>query len=297
MSANRSAIRLRTTAPSRRHHSLLEAMREGGVDLLVFSSTCATYGPAAAQRRSHEDHPQQPVNPYGATKLMVEGMLRDYGKAYGLRWAALRYFNAAGADPDGEIGEMHEPETHAIPLRNICRARPHTVISALWLGLSDPGWQRHPRLCPCRRSCRRRMSRPSTTSRAGVHRWRSISEPEPAPPSCRSSAPSRPVTGQRVPTTPCDRRPGDPSALVADGRRGPTRSWDGPRASHTMESIVTSAWRWPRIGPAAGVIRNSELYVGLVGERFATGADADDEWQRKRAAVLCWACTGQAPLR
>jgi len=96
-------------------HSLLEAMRASGVDLLVFSSTCATYGPPL-RMPIDEDHPQNPVNPYGASKLAVERMVRDYGSAYGLRCVALRYFNAAGADPDGEIGEMHGPETHAIPL-------------------------------------------------------------------------------------------------------------------------------------------------------------------------------------
>jgi UDP-arabinose 4-epimerase len=94
--------------------SLLEAMRRAGVGALVFSSTCATYGvPKAVPIR--EDHPQAPVNPYGRTKLLVEQAMADYGRAYGLRSAALRYFNACGADPDGEIGERHDPETHLIP--------------------------------------------------------------------------------------------------------------------------------------------------------------------------------------
>ena len=95
--------------------NILEAMRANGVGKIIFSSTAATYG-APKTIPIPEDHPQQPINPYGWSKLMVERMLADYDAAYGLRYAALRYFNAAGADPDGEIGERHEPETHVIPL-------------------------------------------------------------------------------------------------------------------------------------------------------------------------------------
>jgi UDP-glucose-4-epimerase GalE len=95
--------------------SLLDAMREAGVDQIVFSSTCATYGtPDGVPIR--EIAPQLPVNPYGETKLAIERSLRWYGEAYGLRSVSLRYFNAAGADPDGEIGELHQPETHLVPL-------------------------------------------------------------------------------------------------------------------------------------------------------------------------------------
>lgn len=95
--------------------NLLEAMRSHGCDKIIFSSTCATYG-VPEKLPITEDMPQNPINPYGATKLMVERILRDYSKAYGLKFAALRYFNAAGADPDCEIGENHDPETHIIPL-------------------------------------------------------------------------------------------------------------------------------------------------------------------------------------
>jgi UDP-arabinose 4-epimerase len=95
--------------------NLLDAMLDAGVRDVVFSSTCATYG--VPQRVPiAEDHPQDPVNPYGETKLAVEKMLQWYAQAYGIRYAALRYFNAAGADPDGEVGETHDPETHLIPL-------------------------------------------------------------------------------------------------------------------------------------------------------------------------------------
>src|SRR5215831_9879871 len=94
--------------------NLLDAMRASGVGHIVFSSSCATYG-EAQQVPISENHPQWPVNPYGESKLMVERLLAWYGQAYGLAWTALRYFNAAGADPDGELGEVHNPETHLIP--------------------------------------------------------------------------------------------------------------------------------------------------------------------------------------
>jgi UDP-arabinose 4-epimerase len=95
--------------------SLLDAMRQAGVGRIVFSSTCATYG-NPAQVPMRETTPQLPVNPYGETKLAIERALHWYGQAYGLRSVSLRYFNAAGADSDGEIGELHDPETHLIPL-------------------------------------------------------------------------------------------------------------------------------------------------------------------------------------
>jgi UDP-glucose 4-epimerase len=95
--------------------SLIEAARRGGANALVFSSTCATYGDPVRVPMD-ETHPQAPLNPYGRSKLMVEQALADYDRYAGFRSVALRYFNAAGADPEGRIGEWHEPETHAIPL-------------------------------------------------------------------------------------------------------------------------------------------------------------------------------------
>jgi len=99
--------------------NLLEAMRRHDVSRLVFSSTAAVFGQPVADRLD-EEHPKQPINPYGASKLMVERILADAAPAYGLRSVALRYFNAAGASPEGAIGESHQPETHLIP--NVLRA-------------------------------------------------------------------------------------------------------------------------------------------------------------------------------
>ncbi|MCC6409828.1 MAG: UDP-glucose 4-epimerase GalE [Planctomycetes bacterium] len=95
--------------------NLLEAMHEFGCRDIVFSSTCATYG-NPIQVPIDETHPQNPISPYGRTKLHMEHMMEDYSRAYGLRFCALRYFNAAGASRDGTLGEVHEPETHLIPL-------------------------------------------------------------------------------------------------------------------------------------------------------------------------------------
>jgi len=95
--------------------NLLNVMKKYGCGRIIFSSTCATYGEPERVPIT-EDMPQKPINPYGATKLMVERIFKDYSSAYGLKFAVLRYFNAAGADPEGEIGESHNPETHIIPL-------------------------------------------------------------------------------------------------------------------------------------------------------------------------------------
>ncbi|HOJ86310.1 MAG TPA: UDP-glucose 4-epimerase GalE [Elusimicrobiales bacterium] len=95
--------------------NLLDVMVKYGVKKFIFSSTCATYG-FPIEIPITESHPQNPINPYGKTKLMIEKILEDYDKAYGLKYINLRYFNASGADPDLEIGEWHNPETHLIPL-------------------------------------------------------------------------------------------------------------------------------------------------------------------------------------
>ena len=95
--------------------TLLSALRDAGIDKLVFSGSCAVYG-TPLTCPIVETHPLAPISPYGASKQMVERILLDFDSAFGIRHVVLRYFNAAGADPDGEIGECHDPETHAIPL-------------------------------------------------------------------------------------------------------------------------------------------------------------------------------------
>ena len=108
--------------PSKYYHNnviatinLLDAMRDQGVKRFIFSSTCATYG-NPLRPALDETHPQQPINPYGWSKFMVEQILKDYDRAYDIKHVALRYFNAAGSSPDGLIGEDHDPESHLIPV-------------------------------------------------------------------------------------------------------------------------------------------------------------------------------------
>jgi UDP-glucose 4-epimerase len=95
--------------------NLLDALLDASVSRIVFSSTCATYG-EPVRIPIDENHEQHPVNPYGESKLFVERVLRWYEVAYGMKWIALRYFNAAGADPQGQLGEQHDPETHLVPI-------------------------------------------------------------------------------------------------------------------------------------------------------------------------------------
>ena len=117
--------------------NLLQAMNETGVKKIVFSSSCATYGMPEFLPIT-EDHPQNPVNPYGESKLMVEKMLRWYGEIHDFKWIALRYFNAAGADPDGEIGEVHDPETHLIPLAIEAALKPEKKLSVFGTDYPTP---------------------------------------------------------------------------------------------------------------------------------------------------------------
>ena len=126
--------------------SVLEAMAAESVRHFVFSSTCATYG-EPIETPIAETHPQQPINSYGETKLAVERALPHFERAYGMRWVALRYFNAAGADPDGEIGEDHSPEIHLIP-RAIEAATGGPAAAGVRRRLSDAGRHLPARLHP-----------------------------------------------------------------------------------------------------------------------------------------------------
>lgn len=117
--------------------ALLDAMRAEGMQRLIFSSTCASYG-IPRSLPIDETHGQFPINAYGWSKFIVERMLEDYGRAYGLASVALRYFNAAGCDPDGEIGERHEPETHAIPLAIEAARRPERPFTIFGTDFPTP---------------------------------------------------------------------------------------------------------------------------------------------------------------
>ncbi len=221
--------------------NLLDAMREAGVGTIVFSSTCATYGDPV-RVPIDETHPQAPVNPYGESKLMVERMLRWYGEAYGLRWIALRYFNAAGADPDGDIGEDHDPESHLIPLviGAAQGARPPVKIFGTDYATPDGTAVRdYVHVMDLADAHLRALDRlgagtPSQAINLGTGRGHSVREVV--------DTVAR-VSGLAVPTVESPRRPGDPPKLVAaPDRARDVLGWT-PRYAD-LETIVRHAWAW-----------------------------------------------------
>ncbi|OYT72190.1 MAG: UDP-glucose 4-epimerase GalE [Chloracidobacterium sp. CP2_5A] len=228
----------------RQCQTLLDALREAGVRHFVFSSTCATYGIPQAMPMT-EDHPQQPITPYGWSKLFVERMLADYDRAYGLRFVALRYFNAAGATADH--GEDHEPETHLIP--NILRVAlgkaeavqvygddyptPDGTAIRDYIHVSD--------LAAAHVAALDALAdgRPSAFLNLGTGRGHSVLE---------VIAAARCLAKHPIPVQIGARRPGDPPQLVADPRAAQGYLNWRP-ASSDLEQIIASAWRWHRRWP------------------------------------------------
>lgn len=220
---------------------LLDAMRAHGVNKFIFSSTAATFG-EPQYTPIDERHPQQPINPYGRTKLMVEQALADYDKAYGFKSVCLRYFNAAGADPQGQLGERHDPETHLIPLilQAASGRRPHISVfgqdydtpdgtcirdyihindlcSAHWLALQSL------------------MSGQSSQAyNLGNGNGFSVQEVIDA---------AKQVTGRNIPVQHAPRRAGDPARLVADATQARQKlGWQPQYAD--LATIVLHAWAW-----------------------------------------------------
>jgi UDP-arabinose 4-epimerase len=221
--------------------SLLDAMRETRVDKIVFSSTCATYGIPAASPIS-EAAPQLPVNPYGETKLAIERALHWYEGAYDLRSVSLRYFNAAGADPEGEIGEIHEPETHLIPLvlQTALGQRPHINIYGIDYPTADGTAIRdyihvedlaEAHLRALEHLC---AGRESAALNLGTGRGHSVRE---------VIAAAEAVCGRAIPWREAHRRSGDPPVLVADPSRAAERlGWRAQRSD--LETIIGTAFAW-----------------------------------------------------
>ena len=221
--------------------SLLEAMREARVDKIVFSSTCATYG-TPAQVPIRETLPQLPVNPYGETKLAIERALHWYGEAYGLRWVSLRYFNAAGADPEGEIGERHEPETHLVPLvlAAALGERPQVEIYGTDYPTPDGTAIRdYIHVQDLAEAHLRALEHlgaggQSAALNLGTGRGHSVREVIRA---------AEAVSGKSIPCRETARRPGDPPVLVADpGLAAELLGWRA-RISD-LETIVRTALAW-----------------------------------------------------
>jgi UDP-glucose-4-epimerase GalE len=221
--------------------NLLDAMLRHRCRDIVFSSTCSTYG-VPTVIPIPEDHLQQPINPYGWSKLMVERILRDYEHAHGVRYFALRYFNAAGADPDGEIGESHSPETHLLPLviEAALGRRPQVELFGTDYPTQDGTAIRdYIHVADLAEVHVRALAhllagRASGFLNVGTGRGQSVREVIRA---------VQTVTGSVVPTRDAPRRPGDPPILVADPTRaGAMLGWQ-PRISD-LETIVSTAVRW-----------------------------------------------------
>ncbi len=221
--------------------NLFEAMADCGVEAVVFSSSAACYG-TPSRVPIDEDHPQLPMNPYGESKKAVEGMLRWFADAHGIRWIAFRYFNAAGADPEGEIGEQHDPETHLIPL---------ALMTALhqrpWLDLFGTDYptqdgtavRDYVHVSDLAEAHVRGLHHLMDGGRSGAFNLgtgrgysvraviRAVEE----------------VCGTPLTVREGPRRPGDPPILVADPRRSDQVLGWRPAQSDLL-AIVSSAWTW-----------------------------------------------------
>ena len=218
---------------------LLDAMMEAGVKLIVFSSSAAVYG-EPEKVPIPEDHPTKPVNPYGETKLMMERALKWYGDAYGVRWMALRYFNAAGADPDGELGEDHDPETHLIPLvvQAALGRRPRVEIFGTDYtspdGTAIRDYIHVTDLADAHVRALEHLARDGSSGplNLGTGQGHTVREVIAA---VEKIAP--------VPVREAPRRAGDAPSLVADSRHASSvLGWTPQRSS--LEEIVRSAWAW-----------------------------------------------------
>lgn len=220
---------------------LLETMRANGVGTFVFSSTAAVYG--APQRVPiPEDHPTAPVNPYGESKLMVEWALHALHRAHGLRWMALRYFNASGADRDGEIGECHEPESHLIPracLAALGRLPPLQIFGNDYptpdgTAIRDYIHVEDLAVAHVRALQHLLQGGESRAFNLGTGHGHSVAAVIGA---------VEHVSGRKVPAEFAPRRAGDPPVLVADPSAA--RSALGWQAAiPDLKEIVASAWRW-----------------------------------------------------
>lgn len=218
--------------------SLLDACRQAGLDKVIFSSSCATYG-VPATLPIEEATPQVPTNPYGRTKLIAEHMLADYAAAFGLRYVALRYFNACGADPEGDLGEWHDPETHLIP-----RALLAAAGGILRLKIFGDDYQ------TADGTCIRDYIHVADLARAHVLAYRHIDKGgESVALNLGSGRGSsirevlrtiNQVTGQHVPIAIGQRREGDPPALYADARLAHQILGFQPEYSD-LETIVRTA--------------------------------------------------------
>ncbi len=224
---------------------LLEAMRAHGVTKFIFSSTAATFG-EPVYTPIDEKHPQQPINPYGRTKLIVEQALADYDRAYGLKSVCLRYFNAAGADPDGQLGERHVPETHLIPLVLQAASGKRPSISVFGRDYDTPDGTCVRDYIHIQDLCSAHwLALLSLMDGAGSQSYNlgngsgfSVQEVIDT---------AQQVTGRNISVVNGPRRVGDPARLVADSRLAREKlGWQPQYAD--LATIIEHAWGWETRG-------------------------------------------------
>lgn len=225
--------------------NLLDAMRDHGVNRLVFSSTAAIFG-VPRYVPINEDHPQEPINPYGISKWIIERALRDYEVAYGLRSVALRYFNAAGAAPDAALGERHDPETHLIPLalRAAKGVLPDLRVFGTDYDTPDGTCIRDyihvMDLCDAHMLALRHLTGSGESRAYNLGNGQGYSVKEVIQTAER-------VTGKKIPVKYGPRRAGDPPRLVADASKIRRELGWAPQYD-SLEQIIEHAWRWENAG-------------------------------------------------
>jgi UDP-arabinose 4-epimerase len=233
--------------------NLLDAMVDADVKRIVFSSTCATYGiPDVVP--IPETHAQRPINPYGESKLFIERALYWYGQAYGLRSWALRYFNAAGADLEGDLGEDHLPETHLIPLTIGAALGTHSPVKVFGTDYPTPDgtcirdYIHVSDLAEAHLAALRALFRPDSAKAATLNLGTGIGHSVLEVIAC-----VRDIFGKDVPCEFAPRRPGDPPRLVAQSSAQSTIGWS-PRRS-VLANIVESACRWQALQRSSEVVQ------------------------------------------
>jgi UDP-glucose 4-epimerase len=223
--------------------NLLDAMTAAGVKAFVFSSSAAVFG-EPRYVPIDEAHPKAPVSPYGASKLMVEQILGDYDRAYGLRSIALRYFNAAGADPEGELGERHEPETHLIPLVLQAASGRRRAVSMFGDDYDTPDgtcvrdYIHIEDLCRAHLLALEHLAAGGASAAFNLGNGTGFSVREVIDGAQR-------ITGRAIAVEVSPRRPGDPARLVADATAA--RSVLGWQPQHAaLDTMLAHAWAWER---------------------------------------------------
>ncbi|MBB5575595.1 UDP-glucose 4-epimerase GalE [Rhizobium paranaense] len=222
---------------------LIEEMLKAGVNRLIFSSTCASYG-IPVRTPIDETHPQWPINPYGWSKFMIERMVDDFSRARGLNAVMLRYFNAAGCDPDGEIGERHEPETHVVPLAIEAAIKPGRVFTINGTDFDTRDGTAVRDYIHVTDLARAHVLGGEKLLRdRGVHVY-NLGTGNGTTVKELADAVGR-VSGNTLPTAYGPRRPGDPPALVASAAKAERELGWAPRHSD-IDGIIDTALAWYR---------------------------------------------------